>query len=92
MPDSWGTFSTRVGRVTRVSASLRTTIPQVIAEILKLTPGSVLVWSVDAAGTGVRVARAQLAAVPHPSRVPATRNGTANPRGFLRNTVAPPLG
>jgi hypothetical protein len=57
MDDSVGTFLSRLVRATRYSASLRTTVPQVVAELLELGPGDSLVWSVDPGGTQVRVVR-----------------------------------
>jgi hypothetical protein len=57
-------FVSRAVQVTRGSASLRVTIPQVVAEILALRPGDELVWVVDPELPSVQVSKRGRAAVP----------------------------
>jgi|GEM_PF-3109937 len=49
------TFVTRAVRAARGSASLRVTVPQVIAELLGLGPGDEVRWVVDPRSGAVRV-------------------------------------
>jgi hypothetical protein len=58
MSDAEGTFTSQLVRATRRSSSLRTTVPQVIAELLDLQPGDAIVWTIDPAGDHARIGRA----------------------------------
>jgi Antidote-toxin recognition MazE, bacterial antitoxin len=49
------TFVTRAVRAARGSASLRVTVPQVIAELLDLGPGDEVRWVVDPRSGAVRI-------------------------------------
>jgi hypothetical protein len=57
MIETSGTFTSRAVRASRHSASLRTTIPQVIAELLSLRSGDSLLWSIDPVDGQARVTR-----------------------------------
>jgi hypothetical protein len=72
MDESGGTFRSRLIRATRNSASLRTTVPQVVAELLELRSGDSIIWSIDATGTLAWISRA-----PSPTRTPG--HGSQDP-------------
>ncbi len=80
MAGSGGTFRSRLTRATRYSASLRTTVPQVIAELLELHSGDSLVWTVDASGTRIGVSRS----IPgsHPTKDPHRVVVPGSPNAF----------